>query len=122
MSKVTKRKVLKEPKLGPTQFAAEVERLKAEGKMPSLEQLLDVIAETRKILPPGEDEDEDEQPGPLDCVTKSLIANGVPLTQRNWIEFAYPGDKSSIDQLEGEELADLPEGFENWPEDELPVN
>jgi hypothetical protein len=40
---------VKEPKLGPTQFAAEVERLKAEGKMPSLEQLLVVIAETRKM-------------------------------------------------------------------------
>jgi hypothetical protein len=43
---------VKEPKLGPTQFAAEVERLKAEGKMPSLEQVLDVIAETRKIFVP----------------------------------------------------------------------
>ena len=43
---------MKEPKLGPTQFAAEVERLKAEDKMPSLEQLLDVIAETRKIFVP----------------------------------------------------------------------
>jgi hypothetical protein len=35
--------------LGPTQFTAEVERLKAEGKMPSLERLLAVIAETRKL-------------------------------------------------------------------------
>jgi hypothetical protein len=45
MSTATKRKV----RLGPTQFAAEVERLKAEGKMPSLERLLVVIAETRKL-------------------------------------------------------------------------
>jgi hypothetical protein len=45
MSKATKRSV----RLGPTQFAVEVERLKAEGKMPSLEQLLVVIAETRKM-------------------------------------------------------------------------
>jgi hypothetical protein len=48
MSKATKRKV----QLGPTQFAAEMERLKAEGKMPSLEQLLVVIAETRKMSVP----------------------------------------------------------------------
>jgi hypothetical protein len=48
MSKATKRKV----RLGPTQFAAEVERLKAEGKMPSLERLLVVIAETRKMSVP----------------------------------------------------------------------
>jgi hypothetical protein len=34
-------------KLGPTQFQAEVERLQAEGRMPSLPELLDVIAEVR---------------------------------------------------------------------------
>jgi hypothetical protein len=58
----------------------------------------------------------------LDCVTRSLIENGIPLTQRNWIEAAYLGDKSSIGELDGEELADSPEGFEGWPVDELPVN
>jgi hypothetical protein len=55
----------------------------------------------------------------LDCVTQALIENGIPLTQRNWIEFAYLGDKYSIDQLDGEELADAPEGFEDCPEDDL---
>ena len=34
-------------KMGPTDFAAEVERLKAEGRFPSLEDLLAAIAETR---------------------------------------------------------------------------
>jgi len=34
-------------KLGPTQFRAEVERLQAEGRMPSLSELLDMIAEIR---------------------------------------------------------------------------
>lgn len=34
-------------KLGPTQFQAEIERLKSEGRMPSLIELLDVIAEVR---------------------------------------------------------------------------
>jgi hypothetical protein len=47
---------MSEPKMGPTEFAAEVERLKAEGRFPSLETLLAAIAETRaefarKILP-----------------------------------------------------------------------
>jgi hypothetical protein len=55
----------------------------------------------------------------LDCVTRALIENGIPLTQRNWIEFAYLGDKSSIDELAGQELADTPEGFEDWPIDDL---
>jgi hypothetical protein len=34
-------------KLGPTQFQAEVERLQSEGRMPSLPELLDVIAQVR---------------------------------------------------------------------------
>jgi hypothetical protein len=34
-------------KIGPTQFKAEVERLKAEGRMPSLSELLDVVTEAR---------------------------------------------------------------------------
>jgi hypothetical protein len=46
----------------------------------------------------------------LDCVSRVLIENGVPLTQRNWITFAYLGDKSSI-ELDGEELADTPGRF-----------
>jgi len=37
---------MSEPTMGPTEFAAEVERLKAEGKFPSLETLLAAIAET----------------------------------------------------------------------------
>jgi hypothetical protein len=41
------RKRVNEPKMGPTEFAAEVERLKAEGRLPSLETLLTAIAETR---------------------------------------------------------------------------
>ena len=38
---------MNEPKMGPTEFAAEVERLKAEGRLPSLETLLAAIAQTR---------------------------------------------------------------------------
>ncbi len=39
---------MSEPKkFGPSDFAAEVERLKAAGKLPSLETLLAAIAETR---------------------------------------------------------------------------
>jgi hypothetical protein len=34
-------------KLGPTQFQAEVERLQASGRMPSLEKLLAAVADTR---------------------------------------------------------------------------
>jgi len=36
-----------EPKMGPTQFKREVERLKAAGKMPSLEEVLAAVAEMR---------------------------------------------------------------------------
>jgi hypothetical protein len=39
-------------KLGPTQFQAEVERLKKEGRFPNLETLLAAIAETRTEFVP----------------------------------------------------------------------
>jgi len=38
---------VKKTKLGPSDFQREVERLQAEGRMPSLSKLLDVIAEVR---------------------------------------------------------------------------
>jgi hypothetical protein len=41
-----------EQKLGPTQFQEEVERLKREGKMPSLEAVLAAIAEVRQEYVP----------------------------------------------------------------------
>ena len=43
---------MNEPKMGPSEFAAEVERLKAEGRLPSLEDLLAAIAETRAEFVP----------------------------------------------------------------------
>jgi len=43
---------MSEPKLGPTQFTEEVERLQRVGKMPSLERLLEVIAEVREVYRP----------------------------------------------------------------------
>jgi hypothetical protein len=47
-----KMKATNEPKMGPTEFAAEVERLKAEGKFPTLETLLAAIAEARAEFAP----------------------------------------------------------------------
>jgi hypothetical protein len=41
-----------EPKLGLSDFQKELERLKAEQKMPTLEELLEVIAEVRKEYRP----------------------------------------------------------------------
>jgi hypothetical protein len=38
---------MSEPKFGPTQFKAEVEKLQREGRFPSLEDLLEAIASTR---------------------------------------------------------------------------
>jgi len=38
---------MSEPKLGPTQFKLEVEKLQREGRMPTLDQLLQAIGETR---------------------------------------------------------------------------
>ncbi len=44
MKKVT---AINQAKFGPSDFAAEIERLKAAGQMPSLERLLEVLGETR---------------------------------------------------------------------------
>jgi hypothetical protein len=49
-----------------------------------------------------------------DCFTRGLIQCGIPLTQRNWIKFASLGRKSFIEELNSEELADTPDGFEDW--------
>jgi len=43
---------IKALKLGPSQHAAEVERLKTTGKLPSLEELLNVIGEVRSEFRP----------------------------------------------------------------------
>ena len=39
-------------KVGPSDFAAEVERLKAEGKLPLLDEVLDAVAEARTNYAP----------------------------------------------------------------------
>jgi hypothetical protein len=41
------RKHMNEPKMGPTEMRAEIIRLHREGKMPSLEELLRAVQETR---------------------------------------------------------------------------
>jgi hypothetical protein len=43
---------MSDKKVGPTDFAVEIERLKAAGKLPTLEQVLDAVAETRKKYAP----------------------------------------------------------------------
>ena len=43
---------MSEPKMGPTEFAADVEKLKAGESFPSLETLLAAIAETRAEFVP----------------------------------------------------------------------
>ena len=43
---------MSEMKVSPSDFAAEVERLKAAGKLPTLEQALAAVAETRKKYAP----------------------------------------------------------------------
>jgi hypothetical protein len=51
-----------------------------------------------------------------DILVQWMLENNVPLTQQAYIALAYLGDKHSLDELEGEELADLPRGFEKWRE------
>jgi hypothetical protein len=64
----------------------------------------------------------DEPHFPSDCILEMMLRERIPLTQRNYIELAYMGDKSSLEELEGEERAALPVGFEDWPVDEVLLN
>jgi hypothetical protein len=57
-----------------------------------------------------------------DHVLAYMLKHKIAITQRNYIELAYLGDKHSLEELEGEERAELPEGFEDWPVDEMRVN
>jgi len=57
-----------------------------------------------------------------DYVLAYMLKHKIAITQRNYIELAYLGDKHSLEELEGEERAELPEGFEDWPVDEMRVN
>ena len=50
-----------------------------------------------------------------DYVLAWMLKNKIPLTQRNYLELAYMGDKHSIEELGEEEIAELPEDFELWP-------
>jgi len=50
-----------------------------------------------------------------DCVLDYMLNHKIPLTQQNYLEIAYMGGKHSIEELGEEEIAELPEGFEDWP-------
>jgi hypothetical protein len=54
-----------------------------------------------------------------DVVLATMLELGMPITQRGYLTLAYFGDKHSVEELQGEELAMLPEGFEDWPVDDL---
>jgi hypothetical protein len=53
-----------------------------------------------------------------DCVLDCMLKNGVPITQTNYLDFCFL-DQRSLDDLDAEELADLPDDFLDWPVDEL---
>jgi len=47
---------MSERKVSPTDFAAEIERLEAAGKLPTLEQVLDAVADARHKFAPQNSE------------------------------------------------------------------
>jgi hypothetical protein len=55
-----------------------------------------------------------------DIVMKKLLELGSPLTQENYLRLAYWDDRKLAD-LGPEELAELPEGFEDWPRTEREI-
>jgi hypothetical protein len=61
------------------------------------------------------------QPELNDCVVQMLLKHGSPLTRRNYLRLAY-WDNRTIEDLGPEELAELPEGLEEWPRTEREIN
>lgn len=58
----------------------------------------------------------------MNYIVDLMVRHKIPFTQRNYIELAYFSEKSLLEELEAEQRADLPDGFEDWPVDELPVS
>ena len=58
----------------------------------------------------------------MDHIVRYMLKHGIPITQAGYLALAYMGEKNSVEELEGEELAGLPDGFEDWPVDEGPAN
>jgi len=50
--KPTKVVAMKEPKFGPSDFQKETQRLQKEGRMPSLQALLQAVGEIREVYRP----------------------------------------------------------------------
>jgi hypothetical protein len=56
-----------------------------------------------------------------DYIVQELLELGAPLTQQNYLKLAYWDDRTIAD-LGPEELAELPEGFEEWPRTEKDIH
>jgi hypothetical protein len=57
-----------------------------------------------------------------DIVIQKMLQLKMPITQRGYLTLAYFGDKHSVTELDAEELAELPEGFHDWPVEDGSVN
>ena len=53
-----------------------------------------------------------------DFVIQHMLRNKIALTQSNYLDLCYWGAKPTVEDLEGEELADLPSSFYAWPVDD----
>jgi hypothetical protein len=58
-----------------------------------------------------------------DYVLRHMLEHKIPLTQANYLDMCYWGAKPTVNDLDFEEQADLPDSFFAWPIDEDdPVN
>jgi hypothetical protein len=69
-------------------------------------------------------QDEQEEAGgcnDTDIVLRHMLEHKIPLTQGNYLDLCYFGEKS-VEELGGEEVADLPGSFFAWPVDKHSTN
>jgi hypothetical protein len=57
-----------------------------------------------------------------DYVLDYLLKHKIPVCQKNYLELAFMGDKTQVEELGEEEIAELPPGFSDWPVDEMAVH
>ena len=107
-------------KLKPSELEREAQRLVVEGKMPSLEELLSVISETRKKYAPlivAARNQAEKFMTQTDSVLDFMKRNEIAETRENYLEIAFMG--TPPEELDAEEEAELPLRLQKTKEEPL---
>jgi hypothetical protein len=97
---------MKNKTYGPSQGARKLQGLAEAAQQAAREECRDEI------------ERDDDPAAENDCVLATMLKLGGPITQQRYLALAY-WDNRTLEDLGPEERCELPEGFEEWPVDDL---